>query len=207
MGRPRRHGCIVGGLKVTLRKGHGAGKGMPRIEVLPADELPMPIPAPPAASTNPVRRRPNGTIADPESAKALGSMGGTAKALRIRLVSALGLADVAEGAPFTPYRRAADEFLKSHVVGLAAQAGGVCGDGPSTIVGSAALQLASSRFLFDQGAKTGDPTLLKLASQMANDSRQNLLAAYELAVREAQARPRVPVDPMAHIRRMAEGDK
>ena len=50
------------------------------------------------------------------------------------------------------------------------------------------LQLAASRYLFDQGARTGDPSLLKTASQLANDSRQNLLAAYELAQREAQAR-------------------
>jgi hypothetical protein len=60
------------------------------------------------------------------------------------------------------------------------------------MVASAALQLAASRFLFDQGASTGDAATLKTASQLANDSRQNLLAAYELAQREAAARPPVP---------------
>jgi hypothetical protein len=50
------------------------------------------------------------------------------------------------------------------------------------------LQLAASRWAFDQGAEKNDHTFIKLGSSLANDSRQNLLAAYELAVREAKAR-------------------
>jgi hypothetical protein len=55
-------------------------------------------------------------------------------------------------------------------------------------VASAALQLAASRWAFDKGAEQDDPALIKLGSALANDSRQNLLAAYEMAVREAAAR-------------------
>jgi hypothetical protein len=43
------------------------------------------------------------------------------------------------------------------------------------------LQLAASRFAFDRG----EP---ELGSKLANDSRQNLLAAHELCAREAASR-------------------
>ena len=89
---------------------------------------------------------------------------------------------------------------------LAKQAGGSVGPAPSTIVASAGLQLAASRWAFDRGAEQNDASLFKLGSTLANDSRQNLLAAYELATREAAARPRQPVDPLAGIRaRLGEG--
>jgi hypothetical protein len=78
--------------------------------------------------------------------------------------------------------------------------GGGVGSGPSSMVASAALQLAASRFLFDQAGATGDAATFKLASQLANDSRQNLLASYELATREAAARPQEPIDPLAAYR-------
>ncbi|MBK6694808.1 MAG: hypothetical protein IPG50_21755 [Myxococcales bacterium] len=169
---------------MTLRTGHGNGAGVPRIEVLPPDELPAPVPGVP----EPVRRRRDGTVADPESAKRLGSLGGFKKAYKARLVAGLGLAELAAESDFRPFQVAADEFFRSHVEALALQAGGTCGPGPSTMVASAALQLASSRFLFARGAVSGDAATLQTASQLANASRQNLLAAYELAVREAQAR-------------------
>ncbi|AKV04562.1 hypothetical protein AKJ09_11225 [Labilithrix luteola] len=171
---------------MTWRKGHGRGAGVPRIEVLPADELPAPVPAQAA----PVNRRQNGTVSDSESAKALGRKGGVAKASRARLVSALGLSALASDAEFTPYRDAGDEFVRHHLAALAARAGGEVGPGPSSIVASAGLQLAASRFVSDKAAKSGDAKLFHLASTLANDSRQNLLAAYELAVREAGAKPR-----------------
>lgn len=62
--------------------------------------------------------------------------------------------------------------------------GGHCGPPPSSIVASASLQLAASRFAFEV---LGD---LALGSRLADASRQNLLAAYELTVREATARPK-----------------
>jgi hypothetical protein len=67
------------------------------------------------------------------------------------------------------------------------------------MVASAALQLAWSRYLSDLSAASGDPELAVTASRLANDSRQNLLAAHELCAREAQARPRTPVDPLARF--------
>ncbi len=174
---------------MTLRKGHGNGKGSPRIEVLPPDELPAPMPAQREPISG-VERRQNGTLASTEAARTLGARGGRVKAKRVALARSLSLGDVDSMPAFAPYRRAASAFRRHHCAALAAIAGGECGAGPSSMIASAALQLASSRFLFDQGAQTGDPALLKTASQLANDSRQNLLAAYELAQREAQARPK-----------------
>ncbi|MBX3205497.1 MAG: hypothetical protein KF764_10540 [Labilithrix sp.] len=188
---------------MTLRKGHGRGAGQPRIEVLPADELPAPVPALEPVSTRPVTRRKNGTIADSASAKEIGRRGGLARMRKARLVSALGLAELAVDAAFAPYRRAGDEFVRAELEKLATQAGGEVGPGPSSIVASAGLQLAASRFVSDKAAASGDAALFQTASKLANDSRQNLLAAYELAVREAKARRDVaPVTPWL----VAKGD-
>jgi hypothetical protein len=107
----------------------------------------------------------------------------------VRLVDSLGLSKVVEATTFGPYRTAAEAFVRTHLECLAGMAGGSVGPAPSTIVASAALQLAASRWAFDRGAEANDASLIKLGSTLANDSRQNLLAAYELAVREAKARP------------------
>lgn len=186
---------------MTLRSGHGTGAGVPRIEVLPVDELPAPVPGVPV----PVSRRADGTVADSASAKALGARGTPAKLWRARLVSALGLSEVAAESEFASYRRAGDAFVKEHLASLAHQAGGEVGPGASSIVASAGLQLAASRYLSDKAAREGDPSLFAAASRLANDSRQNLLAAYELAVREAKARPKAAAHPLAAF--MVEEEK
>jgi len=173
---------------MALRQGHGRGAGVPRIEVLPPDEQPAPVPAPIVPASG-VQRRQNGTVATSEAARALGRRGGIVKAKRVRLARSLGLsAEVMQAEAFAPYRRAASAFRKHHATELARQAGGGVGAAPSSMIASAALQLAASRFLFDQAALSGDLATFKAGSQLANDSRQNLLAAYELAVREAKAR-------------------
>ncbi|HEV3193384.1 MAG TPA: hypothetical protein VGY54_22910 [Polyangiaceae bacterium] len=154
---------------MALRNGHGTGSGVPRVEVLPADELPRPLAAPLAAPGGPGERRKDGT-ADKEFARLLGRLGGLAKA-----------------ASFAPYHQLADDFIAQHMPALTACAGGEVGAGPSSMVASAALQLGASRWAFDRGASKKDPALLKLGSSLANDSRQNLLAAFEMAVREAEA--------------------
>jgi len=187
---------------MALRSGHGTGAGVPRIEVLPPDEQPSPVAAAVAAPAEPVRRRPDGKLADSASARVLGQRGGEAKARRVRLVDSLGLSTIVADTSFGPYRAAAEEFVGHHLGELARQAGGEVGPAPSTMVASAALQLAASRWAFDRAAEKSDPDLFKLGSQLANDSRQNLLASYEMAVREAKARPRV--DPVAHLKRLAE---
>jgi hypothetical protein len=175
---------------MTLRRGHGTGAGVPRIEVLPPDEQPASIPAD-ADPLDGVARRQNGTFAGPEAAARAGRKGGLVKGRRVRLARSLGLgADVTESEAFAPYRRSASAFRRHHTSELAAMAGGQCGSGPSSMVASAALQLAASRFLFDRATVLGDPDLFTAASRLADASRQNLMAAREMAIREAEARPR-----------------
>lgn len=68
--------------------------------------------------------------------------------------------------------------------------GGRIGPGPASVVSSAAMQLAASRWLADVGAESGDTKLLLEASRLADASRANLLSAHELCAKEAQARPK-----------------
>lgn len=173
--------------RTFVRSGHGNGKGQPRIEN-PAKDIPKPVAAPFAASDAPLAFRENGQIADSETAKEMQRRSALARSRNLRLVDSLGLAKLAESSAFGPYRSAADAFVEAHLAELAKLAGGSVGSAPSTMVSSAALQLAGSRFAFDRFAETADASWMKLGSSLANDSRQNLLAAYSHAVLEAQGR-------------------
>lgn len=173
---------------MTLRAGHGTGKGTPRIEVLPPDELTRGIPAPacPAATRDGAGRF-IASAGTTQLARKAGQAAGESK----QLARLMGLVDLPEGHPFGPYARLAREWRDQHMATLAATVGGgEVGPGPAAIVSSAALQLGASRWLSDRGALEGDAKLLVEASKLADASRQNLLAAHELVAREAKARPR-----------------
>lgn len=171
---------------MTLRRAHGNGSGaLLRAETLPADELPAGEPA----------------HADRASRSAAGErgrfgpgnrrsvLGGRARAGKARLASRLGLATLPDDAAFRPYRSAAASFRRAQCAELARTVGGgVCGPGPSSIVASAALALAWSRYLSDLAAASGDPDLAIRAVRLGDASRQALLTAHELCAREATAR-------------------
>jgi hypothetical protein len=178
---------------VTLRNGHGDGAGQPRIEVLPADELPAGVHAH-RAPEGVQERTARGTFtAGSATAQAAG---GKAKAGSTRLARRLGLAVDLPETLFSPYRRAAADFRRAHVAHLAKTVGGGhVGPGPASIVATAALQLAVSRYIFDRAEHVTEKELA-LASRLGNESRQGLLAAHELVAREAKSRPR---DPMADL--------
>jgi hypothetical protein len=179
---------------MALRTGHGNGAGVPRVEVLPADELPAGVQGTEQAPSTDERKS-DGTWS--KGARTDQSKGGRSRAGATRLARRMGLATLEADPAFAPYRRAAADFRRAHVVGLARSVGGgTCGPAPASIIASAAWQLAASRFLFDTAH--GDVEKLTAASKLANDSRQNLLAAHELCAREAQARPR---DAMADLER------
>jgi hypothetical protein len=181
---------------MALRSGHGNGAGVPRIEVLPPDELPGGLPAD-ARADSPGDRGERGRFA---RGNALARAGGQAKRGKSRLTARLGLAAVPDDTAFAPYRRAAATFRRVQCAELARTVGGgVCGPGPSSVVASAALALAWSRYFSDQAAATGDPELAMRSARLGETSRQHLLAAHELTAREAQARPRAPVDPLARF--------
>lgn len=162
--------------------------------MLPADELPAGVPAPSGALESPgtaLVRRVNGQVADRQSAAELGRLGGLARAAkkaRLRALECLGLKPVAGDLAGTlgPFLDDAEEFAQHEVERLAQTVGGGhCGAAPASLVQTAALQLAASRYLYSLGILDH----LKLASSLGNDSRQNLLAAHELCAREAKARP------------------
>jgi hypothetical protein len=176
---------------VTLRTGHGNGAGVPRVEVLPADELPAGVPDV-ARQESPSDRGEAGRFAPGNS---LARAGGRARRGKTRLAERMGLASLPDGSAFRPYKAAAVAFRRAQCSELARTVGGgVCGPAPSSMVASAALQLAWSRWLADLAAETGDPEMALRASRLADASRQNLLAAHELAAREAEARRQRPVD-------------
>ncbi len=187
---------------MAIRSGHGAGAGTPRIEVLPPDELPDGVPAE-ARQASPTDRGKAGRFARGNS---LARAGGKALAGKSRLSSRLGLTTLPDDAAFRQYKAAASSFRRTQCAELARTVGGgVCGPGPSSVVASAALALAWSRYFSDLAASTGDPELAMRSARLGETSRQHLLAAHELCAREAQARPKGPVDPLAAWR--LPGDK
>jgi hypothetical protein len=170
---------------MALRNTRKAGNNPVHVEVARFDELPAGVADPNPSTQAAVNRDPRGRLADTESARELGRRGGLAKAGQTRLSGSLALGEAFADPRFEPYARSARAFRKAHVQRLAKSVGGgECGPGPASIVASASLQLAASRFAFEV---LGD---MALGSRLANDSRQNLLAAHELCAREAQARPR-----------------
>lgn len=172
---------------MAIRTGHGKGRGQPHVEVLPVDELPAGVPDA-ARRESPADRGERGLFA---RGNGIAAQGGRARAGKTKLADRMGLRSLPEGAAFAPYKRAAVSFRRSQCSELAKTVGGgVCGPAPSSLVASAALQLAWSRYLSDlaaEGGPGGADTALK-ASRLAEASRQSLLAAHELCAREAEAR-------------------
>jgi len=118
-------------------------------------------------------------------------LGGKASArtrkLRTDLADTLGLLTV--GAKLRPYVEQAKDWARAQLGWMAETVGGgVVGPGVASIVQSAALALAASRYLTAEGTKTGDADMLGKASRLADRSRQALLTAHELCAREAKAR-------------------
>lgn len=152
------------------------------------DELPAGIPAP--ARPVPLRDA-AGRLLPGAGTTELARAGGLAAADARQLGQLLGLWTPPEGHAYAPYARLAREWRDQHIAQLAASVGGGrIGPGPASIVSSAAMQMAASRWLADVGAETGDAKSLLDASRLADASRANLLSAHELAAKEAQARPR-----------------
>jgi hypothetical protein len=171
---------------VTLRKAHGNGaNALVRAETAPANELPLGTPS------SAEQRRPGdfderGKFAPGNS---IARAGGKATAGKVRLSSRLGLVGLPQGSAFGAYKRAAASFRRAQCTELARTVGGgICGPGPSSIVASAALALAWSRYLSDVAARDGNTDLAARAVRMAEASRQSLLTAHELCAREAMAR-------------------
>ncbi len=165
---------------------------VPRVDELPSG-VASPAAQPPtaeASAAGATLRTGSDELAKREAAAALGALGGLAKAARDRELAAipalargLGLREVS-AAELKPYLDDASDFAERECCRLAREVGGgSIGAGPSSIVGTAALQLAGSRLCFARGE-------LIAASRLGDASRANLLSAHELTAKEAKARPR-----------------
>ncbi|GAC1575143.1 MAG: hypothetical protein NVS3B20_24920 [Polyangiales bacterium] len=109
---------------MTLRRGHGKGAGVPRIEVMPADELPAGLPGE-ARNESPGDRGALGKFAPGNS---LARLGGAARKGKTRLADRLGLRSLPPGASFAPYKASAVSFRRAQCTELARNVGGgICG--------------------------------------------------------------------------------
>ncbi len=175
---------------MTLRRGHGNGAGSPRVEVLPADELPRGVQAP-ARQAPTGDRGAHGKLVPGAGTAALAATGGRARAEQLRLARLLGRVELPEDHPLLPYRRDAEDWRDAHLARLAATVGGgELGPAAQAIISTAALQHAASRWLFDRSVVEADADLALKASRLGDAARQNMLAAHELAAKEAEAKPR-----------------
>lgn len=200
---------------MTLRSGHGTGAGVPRIEVLPSDEMPKPITAEEAAKPDSLQRRPNGRFT-PESAREAGRRGGRAerkKADAKKLAKKFGLGRLIE-------RWKADDEIEKFITESEQWfvqscedmsrdvGGGQLSSGVTSMLRSSAYQRAYANFLYDCASRTAHAwetlaphaipnakprlsprlDLVAAATRLADSSRQNYMAAFEIAAREAHAR-------------------
>ena len=161
---------------MALRSGHGRGAGVPRIEVLPADELPS---ASHAITDRPDRGADGRFVPGNRAARAglvrPGPRGHTGAEIH---------------PDYVPFARWGKRYASHRRRELAAAHGGSLSAGVSALIESAGVQLAASRYLAGRAAQTGDPDLFRRSSALANDARQNELAAWELAAREASVHTR-----------------
>lgn len=174
---------------MALRTAHGKAADLGAlvvVETTPADELPVGVPAPARPDAD---RTDQGKFAPGPGTAALASEGGKARVEAEKFRRLLGLVELPEGHTYTDYLRLARELRDDHAGDLAAHVGGGrLSPGVSSIISSAALALAASRFLYDKGAELGSPKLLVQAARLADQSRTSLLTAHELAAKEAVAR-------------------
>jgi hypothetical protein len=102
-------------------------------------------------------------------------------------------------ADFLPYLDDGHDFAAAHAAELAQTVGGgFCPPGAASMVQSAALQLAASRWLFAKGDTVP-------ASRLADASRANLMSARDECARAAEAAAaNRPLDtPLDKIRKRA----
>lgn len=165
---------------MSLRSGHGNGKGVPRIETLPCDELPKGVKAPPPTPEAPEERDAKGRFQ--KGSRTAQARGGKRNRSTVKLTRQIGLMKEDQFiTEFRPYKRAAEAYRRAMISELAQLVGGgSCGVMASGFISNCALQEAAGTFWMEQGMKTGNASLTKMGSSMLNDAKQSKLAAYEM---------------------------
>lgn len=173
---------------MTIRKGHGNGAGVPRIEVLPADEQPF---APPGAAAPLVTRDDRGRVVSSAAASAMAKM---------PRAGVFVPRDIAVAPGFEIHNERRKRWLRKRRLELH-EATGAVSHGVGAMLASAAWLYAGGEFAAEQAASTGNVDLFRTAASLTSTARQHELAAWELAVREAEARAKArgPVDLRARI--------
>jgi len=173
---------------MALRTAHGSAAAQGQsvvVEVVPPNELPFGVRAPlePEEATD---RDSHGRL---RRGNRVASKGGRARLGTVRKLSKLRIDGLASDPAFAQYLADAKAWARAERKHVAASVGGgVCSAGPSSMIDSAALALAASRFLYAKATDTGDATLFVTAAKLSDSSRQNVLAARETAAREARSR-------------------
>lgn len=171
------------------------GRQLVHVEAPRIDEHPAGVPGPNAAPT-PARDASGRYQAGHPQTIAAARAAGRSRARHTALSHTLGLAS--QDPAWLKLKGQAEAFRRAQVRVLRETVGGgQCGPAPASCVASAALALAGSRLAFDRGD-------FELASRLAVESRQHLLAAQELCAREAQARPR-PSATQARLEALRSG--
>lgn len=169
---------------MTLQSGRGRGAGMPRVEPSRADELP-------AAS-------PGGSVRSDRDASGrfvAGNAAGYAKRIRPGQRGALGIDRT--DPRYRAFARWATRYANQRRRELTELHGGTLSVGAGALLESAAHALGASRYLQSLAGETCEVELFKQAAALAVTARQHELAAWELAAREADARPRKPFEGLS----------
>ncbi len=174
---------------MTLRSARTPRPGLapgPRVEVLPPPEQPY---APADAAAPLVTRDDRGRVVSAAAASAMAKMPRAGVFLPRDIACAPG---------FEVHNRRRRRWLRKRRQELHETTGGVS-HGVGAMLASAAWLYAGGEFAAEQAATKGDVDLFRTAATLTSTARQHDLAAWELAVREgdARAKRRGPIDPLA----------
>jgi hypothetical protein len=178
---------------MALRSGHGKGAGTPHVEVLPPDELPSAQ----AVGPDPIAagRDAAGKVRSSAAAKALAALPRRSRFLPRKLAC---------DPRFEAHNARRLEWQRKRMAELQAAHGHVS-YGVGAMVNAAGWLYAGGEFASELAAETGDLESFKSAATLTSTARQHELASWELAAREAQARPKAKNSVLAAIEAKASG--
>lgn len=162
-----------------LRKPHGgqaaAGSELV-VEVTPHDEVPSIQTV--GAVPQPIERDSHGRFRTSEAARRLA---------KLPHVQRFVPRNIACDPRFKPYNQRRVDWTKKRRTELYEMSGGVS-HGVGAYIVSAGWLFAAGEFAAERAAETGDLEGFKIAAQLTQTARQHDLAAWSLAMREAEAR-------------------
>lgn len=140
--------------------------------------------------------------ANRELARAAGRKGAITQHKNSGIAKRLGLKKIPDGWPLKEYIRSGSHFRDTYCDYLATTVGdGYVSPAVASIVSSAALLLAWSRYYADHGAETGDTKMASLIVRLVCEHRCHLTSAYDLCKRETEDRRKArPEDPSHALR-------